>query len=134
MDQRTWITVDPDRVYVTIGLYRPEDDTSIIHELKHLVVINEYPDTVIDATLRFRKLTAEKLNALLQTGFLPRVKQEDLFFMVYRTMDSFEEPYLYSDNSPRNLAFFKEVAERKRRSRMTFPQRLKEDFVKWIHS
>jgi len=134
MEQRNWITYDPIRVYVTIGLYRPEDDSSIIHELKHLVVVNQFPDTVIDATLRFRKLIAEKLNALLQTGFLPRVKENDLFFMVYRTADPFEKPYLYSDNSPRNAEALRDAAERARYNRLSTWGRIKEDVAKWIHS
>lgn len=134
MDQRIPITVEPVRVYVTVGLYRPEDDSSIIHELKRLVVVDTWPDTALDAALRFRKLIANKLNSLIHTGFLPKVKEEDLFYMVYRTMDPYEVPYLYSDNSPRNAAFLREVKERKRRDRMTILQRLREDFGKWTLS
>lgn len=132
MEQRTWIDIEPIRVYVTIGFYDPEDGHTVNQIEKGLVVINPYPDTAIAATLRFRETIAESLTLLdcFHRAFVP----EDLFFMVYRTWDPNERPYIYSDNSPRSTELLEESKERSRRSRLSKLERVVEDFKKWISS
>ena len=127
MNQRQWLEFLPLRVYVTIGMFNPYSGEDVVKANRVAVDIGNYPDTVITATEKLREDIAKDITFKWLVD--DHVSADYLYFMVYRTADMRERPYLFSDNSPEHAEAVKALKEKIRRDNMTILQRIREDIT-----
>ena len=100
------------KIYVTVGI---AEGTAVKHILcdRLTVEVGRYPDTVMDSVKNLLNELSSKFAYLSypfsHEGFVTntdeltlkeRLPEDILYFEVFRTHDPFEDPFLYSDNSP----------------------------------